>query len=275
MRHRGVAAGVAERAHGVRRHPWAVDRDEDGDVVRRGAQAGDDAGDRSAHVGAVVDHVERQPSPRLPTTSTSVARLARGSAGRGRRTSRRRSAQAPSATRTSCSRRRRGGRRSALDAPWLGVDVHAAAANEAAQRDAAVRCELDRERRRRADRDEERAAGDGCLLHELEREPAADAEDERLRAAAGLRGTPSRRPCPSRCGGRRPRAGRAARPRRRRDRSRGCRRSRRTQAAPRAGGRGAPRAVAAATRRSLSTRGASTATASSAPLPQTPHELDV
>ena len=56
------------------------------------------------------------------------------------------------------------------------VDVHAAVADEAAQRDAAVRGELDGERRRRADRDDDRAARDGSLLHELEREPPADTE---------------------------------------------------------------------------------------------------
>ena len=56
------------------------------------------------------------------------------------------------------------------------VDVHPAAADEAAERHAAIAGELDRERRRRADRDEKRATGDGRLLHELEREPAADAQ---------------------------------------------------------------------------------------------------
>ena len=73
--------------------------------------------------------------------------------------------------------------------------------------------ELDGERGRRADRDEQRAAGDRGLLHELERQPAADAEHRPRRAAAGPRRTPSRPPCPSRCAARRPRAGRAASPR--------------------------------------------------------------
>ena len=63
------------------------------------------------------------------------------------------------------------------DAPRLGVDVERAVADEAAERDPAVGCELDGERRRRADGDEQRAAGDGRLLDELEREAAADAEE--------------------------------------------------------------------------------------------------
>src|SRR5581483_9716672 len=46
-----------------------------------------------------------------------------------------------------------------------------------AQRDPAVGRELDREARRRPDRDDDRAAGDGSLLDELERESAADADD--------------------------------------------------------------------------------------------------
>ena len=49
--------------------------------------------------------------------------------------------------------------------------------------------------------------GDGGLLHELEREPAADAEDRPRERQAPLARRPSRRPCPSRCGGRRPRGG--------------------------------------------------------------------
>ena len=274
-RHRGVAARVAERAHRGRRHPRAVDGDEHRDLVRRGSEPGDDAGDRSAHVGAVVDHVERQLARRACRRRAPRRTPRRASAGRGRRTSRRRSARAPSATRTSCSRRRRGGRPSAADAPWLGVDVHPAAADEAAERDAAIAGELDRERRRRADRDEDRAPGDGRLLHELEREPAADAQHGVGERQPSLAERPADRPCPSRCGGRRPRAGTAASPRASNRpvawmppvaSNAGCASRRRS---------GSAAMSAAATRRSLSTRGASTATASSAPLPHTPHELDV
>jgi hypothetical protein len=97
-------------------------------------------------------------------------------------------------------------------APRLRVDVRRAAAHEAAQRDAAVARELDREARRRADRDEHRAAGDRRLLDELEREPPLT-HSTCSRAAAARRGRPSRRPCPSRCAGRRPRGSRRARPR--------------------------------------------------------------
>src|SRR5207237_9980375 len=82
-----------------------------------------------------------------------------------------------SATRTAGSRPRRAGRPSGLDPPPFRVDVQAAAAHEAAQRDPAVGGELDGEARRGADRDQDRAAGDGRLLDELEREAPADAED--------------------------------------------------------------------------------------------------
>src|ERR671935_382973 len=85
-----------------------------------------------------------------------------------RRASRRRGARGPWARRTGCSLRRRGGPPSARDPPRLAVDVHAAVANEAAERDPAVLGELDREARGRADRDEDRAPGDGGLLDELE-----------------------------------------------------------------------------------------------------------
>src|SRR5439155_19919243 len=90
---------------------------------------------------------------------------------------RRRTVRAPSAIRTARSRRRRAARPSALDAPRLGVDVHPPVADEAAERDPAVARELDRERRRRTDGDEKRTARDRRLLHELERQPPADAED--------------------------------------------------------------------------------------------------
>src|SRR3954452_21279004 len=57
------------------------------------------------------------------------------------------------------------------------VDGDAPVADEAAERHALRLGELDREARRRADRDEDRAAGEGGLLDELDREAAADAED--------------------------------------------------------------------------------------------------
>ena len=59
-------------------------------------------------------------------------------------------------------------------------------AREAAQRQAAVVGEPDRQRRRRADADEDRRARDARLLHELEGQPAGDAEHG-LRAAAAAR----------------------------------------------------------------------------------------
>src|SRR5215207_1671719 len=64
------------------------------------------------------------------------------------------------------------------DAGGARIHVHATvSAREAAQRHAAVRGQLDRERARGADADEDRGAGDGGLLHELERQAAAHAED--------------------------------------------------------------------------------------------------
>jgi hypothetical protein len=57
------------------------------------------------------------------------------------------------------------------------VYVHMLAAGEPAQRHATVHRELDRERRRGPHSDEDRCAGDGGLLHQLERQPAADAHD--------------------------------------------------------------------------------------------------
>jgi len=74
-----------------------------------------------------------------------------------------------------------------LAPPRLAVDVHAAVADEAAESDAAILGELDREAGRRADRDEDRAAGDGGFLDELERESSAHAQDrvgERQQACA-------------------------------------------------------------------------------------------
>src|SRR4051812_13757061 len=56
------------------------------------------------------------------------------------------------------------------------VDVEVAAAGEAAQREAAVLGERDGQRGRRADADEHRRPGDGRLLHELERQPPAHAQ---------------------------------------------------------------------------------------------------
>ncbi len=51
----------------------------------------------------------------------------------------------------------------------------------------AVGGQLDRQRGRRADADQDRRAGDGGLLHELERQPPADAQHALVRAAAARR----------------------------------------------------------------------------------------
>ena len=143
---------------------------------------------------------------------TSVRRPGRRTAARARRASRPRAARR-TLRRACASRARRASRPDACerlrrpealagaadeqhsrqtdDAPRLGVDVQPPVADEAAERDAAVARELDGERRRRADGDEDRAAGDRRLLDELERQAAADAED---RAGSGSRPSSNARP---------------------------------------------------------------------------------
>ena len=68
---------------------------------------------------------------------------------------------------------------------------HPCSAREAAQRHPAVGGELDRERRRRPDADEDRRSRDRRLLDELERQPPADAED---RPPSGSRPSSSAQP---------------------------------------------------------------------------------
>src|SRR5687767_4315002 len=58
-----------------------------------------------------------------------------------------------------------------------GVGVDRPGPGETAEGQAALGRKLDRERARSADTDEDRAAGDGGLLHELEREAAGHAHD--------------------------------------------------------------------------------------------------
>ena len=144
-------------------------------------------GERCPHLRPVVEQERGTAArPALPTaSSSSQASPSTRQAAVGERLAAE-PRRAPSASRSACSRRRRAGRpvrRSTRHGSR--VDVQPSAAHEAAQRDAAVVRELDREARRRADRDEHRAAGDGRLLHELEREPAAHAEDASARAAGG------------------------------------------------------------------------------------------
>ena len=137
-------------------------------------------GARSSAPSSSTGNGSASASSALPTAMHLVADLAQRSARRARRASRRETTRAPSASRTARTRRRRAARPSRLDdPPRLGVDGDTAVAHPAAERHAAIGRELDRERRRRADRDEDRAAGDGRLLHELEREPSADAEHVR------------------------------------------------------------------------------------------------
>ena len=271
---------LAERPERAGRHERVVDGQRDDDVVRgrgaapRGARA---PGARSAAPSSTTGNGRPGRSSALPTTRPRRTPR-RGGAGRARPASHRGTARGPSASRTGARRRRRAAPRSAGsrgDPLVLRVDGGAPVAHEAAERHAAVLGELDGERRRRPDRDEHRAAGDRGLLDELEREPAADAEDRAPRAAGAPPAEPSRRPCPSRCGARRPRGGSGARrPAPKRPVAWSPPVSANAAWAPRSRS-GRPRTTANGTRSPLSTRGASTATASSAPLPQTPHEDEV
>ena len=142
--------------------------------------AGDDAVDRRPLLRAVVHdgNGRSSPSAALPTAMHLRARLLGAFGRRARR---------------SVSPRNRA---SAFGEPNRSEAPPTSSTPVAARRSATARCrrsrghrapsrrpscrgrrELDRERRRRADRDQDRAAGHGRLLHELEREPAADAQD--------------------------------------------------------------------------------------------------
>src|SRR3982750_999442 len=57
------------------------------------------------------------------------------------------------------------------------VDIERIAAHESDQRDAAFAREVDRERRRRRHRGDDRHAGEDCLLDDLERRAPAHAQD--------------------------------------------------------------------------------------------------
>ena len=155
------------------------------------------------------------------------------------------------------------------------VHADAVVARPAAERDPLRLGQLDREARRRADADEDRAAGERGLLHELEREPAAEAEDRvAQRQPAG-----AERPADDLVERVVPADVLAhADERRRRASNRpaawsppvsanvGCASRSRCGSAP---------SSSQPTRRSDSTGGACTRTASAAPLPQTPHEDEV
>ena len=98
-----------------------------------------------------------------------------------------------------------------------------------------------------------RAPRHGGLLDELEGEAAADAEDRVARAAAPPHRTPIPPPCPSRCGGRRPRAGTGALRRGRTVPSRAARPSARRRPGRRAAGQAAHERELAARASPLST----------------------
>ena len=241
LRHR---LGLGENAERVGSDERAVDRKREADVVRRRPQARDDAEDRRALLRSVVEHRERQLERGLclPDSEYFVTDLVQGPPRPlGERLAPELRERLRRAEALRCAADEEDPRRRSDDPPRLGVDRHPPLAHEAAEREAAILRELDRERRRRSDRHDDRAAGDRRLLHELEREPAAHAEDVlRQRQDSGSR-TPSRRPCPSRCAGRRPRVRRRAHRPARTAPWRGAHLSPRTPAATRGAGRAATR----------------------------------
>ena len=280
-RARDVPAGGGELEQELRRDERAVDGKDDAELGWCGAQPGGERR-RSARAPRVRrPQRERQIEP--------VGRPCRPRAGAPHACAERPPARAPRASRRSkpCERLRRAeaGRgaadeqdaRQARHAPRLAVDVEAAAADEAAERDAAVGARA-RPRgstaRRRATRSGQR------------RRPQPSG---RARTRAGR----SRRACARDSGSSPPRNAQpitlsialwrptssrtqsALARRRRRARSRAARPSPRRPPAPRAGGRAARRRAPRGRAGGSRSGGASTATASSAPLPQTPHDDDV
>ena len=186
LRDGGRAQQLAEQ---LRRDERAVDREDDGASwpPRGGRLSLRTTGARSS-----------TPSSRTANGSSSASRLADGDdlrrtsrrarARRARRASRPRNGRAPSESRSArdappTSRTPV----AASDPPRLRVDADAPVADPAAERDAAIRRQLDRERRGRADGDEDRTPGDRRLLHELEREPPADAQDVRREREQSVR----------------------------------------------------------------------------------------
>src|ERR1700729_777824 len=119
-------------------------------------------------------------APRTPTPRSAGSLTRASSSAAPRRTATCESRSAPGRPRTSSS----GSRRPPPETPGsliedpLGprVDVDLPAPREAAQRHPTVGRELDRQRTRRADADQDRSPRDRGLLDELEREPAADAQ---------------------------------------------------------------------------------------------------
>src|SRR6478735_6105013 len=63
LRHRDLFAGGGERGECLRLDARRVDREHDAELVRGRTQAGDEAGDRGARVGAVVRERERKLQP--------------------------------------------------------------------------------------------------------------------------------------------------------------------------------------------------------------------
>ena len=94
----------------------------------------------------------------------------------------------------------------------MRVDVEALAAEEAAERDAGLLREIDRQARRRRDGGNQRHAGQQRFLHQLERRAARDQQDRRIERMPVLPAACGRRSCRRRCGGRRLRPTTAALP---------------------------------------------------------------
>ena len=218
----GPVCGTAASAHASASSSRSARRDEracrPGGRRRRRCVAARRPATRPAIGGAglapVVEHGERELEPvrGLADGDPLVARLAEDPpCALGERLAVQ-LARAPWASRNACSRLRPAARRSGQDAPRLRVDVQPAVAGEPAESDPAVAAELDGEARRRADRDEDRAPARQPPSGRARTRGGRSGRESIARAAGGPRGTPSRAPCPSRCGGRRPRAGRASSP---------------------------------------------------------------
>jgi len=226
-----AASATHESAAGVR---FGVsDREHDDHVICRGTKAGKRVRDRRADVGASSSTSNGSSYSCLPTAiAPRTPRRGFATTARHRLLATRASASGPE---SECSPRRRATHPSVLDSPRFGIDVGADAANEPAQREGRGLRRATRrgstERRRRRDRGSPRPRPSARARTRAGRSRTAP----RRSAAAGSHRRPSRSPCPSRCGGRHPRAQQRSPPSRRKARLRGGRPSPRRQPVPHEG----------------------------------------
>ena len=173
---RGLAVGPRGRSTLV---SWPAE-DPEAEVARLAA-----AGDRRA----------QHPGVR-PGASIGRRLVLRGRARRARRVRSRLSGS---------PERRDGGPASVEDPVRVRVDVDTRAARKTAQGQTAVLGDRDGQRARGADANQDRRSGHRRLLHELERQAAADTQDLSRERAPSPRAARDRSPCPSRCDDPRPR----------------------------------------------------------------------